>query len=101
MPLATGVRILNLYQVDYLVRIMKQATIVIASKKIYGGLNWIPDLRSPLTEPGVDVQAGDYILTVNGADVTADKNFYSYFENTAEKIVTLTVASSADGRINA
>jgi len=66
-------------------------------KKIYGGLNWTPELRSPLTEPGVNVQVGDYILKVNGADVTADKNFYSYFENTAEKIVTLTVASSAEG----
>ncbi|MDQ6815645.1 MAG: PDZ domain-containing protein [Bacteroidota bacterium] len=66
-------------------------------KKIYGGLNWTPDLRSPLTEPGVDVQVGDYILKVNGADVTADKNLYSYFENTADKIVTLTVASSSNG----
>jgi tricorn protease len=68
--------------------------------KIYGGLNWTPDLRSPLTEPGVNVQVGDYILKVNGQDVTADKNFYSYFENTAEKIQTLTVASSADGATN-
>jgi tricorn protease len=66
-------------------------------KKIYGGLNWTPELRSPLTEPGVNVQVGDYILAVNGDNVTADKNFYSYFENTADKIVTLTVASSADG----
>jgi tricorn protease len=66
-------------------------------KKIYGGLNWSPDLRSPLTEPGVNVQVGDYILAVNGDEVTADKNLYSYFENTAEKIITLTVASSADG----
>jgi tricorn protease len=66
-------------------------------KKIYGGLNWTPDLRSPLTEPGVNMQVGDYILAVNGAEVTADKNFYSYFENTAEKIVTLRVSSSADG----
>lgn len=66
-------------------------------KKIYGGLNWTPDLRSPLTEPGVNVQVGDYILKVNGADVTADKNFYSYFENTADKIITLTVSSSPDG----
>jgi tricorn protease len=66
-------------------------------KKIYGGLNWSPDLRSPLTEPGVNVQTGDYILEVNGNAVTADKNFYSYFENTADKITTLTVASSSDG----
>ena len=67
-------------------------------KKIYGGLNWTPDLRSPLTEPGVNVELGDYILKVNGADVTADKNFYSFFENTAEKIVTITVASDAEGK---
>ncbi len=66
-------------------------------KKIYGGLNWSPELRSPLTEPGVNIQVGDYILEVNGIDVTTDKNFYSYFENTAEKITTLTVASSAAG----
>ena len=65
--------------------------------KIYGGLNWTPDLRSPLTEPGADVQVGDYILKVNGADVTADNNFYSYFENTADKIVTIAVASTPDG----
>ena len=69
-------------------------------KKIYGGLNWTPDLRSPLTEPGVDVAVGDYIIKVNGIEVSTDKNFYSYFENTAEKIVTLTVSSSADA-INA
>ena len=66
-------------------------------KKIYGGLNWNPTLRSPLTEPGVNVQKGDYILEVNGKEITADQNFYSYFENTAEKIITLTVASSAGG----
>jgi tricorn protease len=66
-------------------------------RKIYGGLNWTPDLRSPLTEPGVDVKTGDYILSVNGADVTADKNFYSFFENTSGKTVELKVSASADG----
>jgi tricorn protease len=65
--------------------------------KIYGGLNWTPELRSPLTEPGVNVQTGDYILAINGTDITGNKNFYSYFENTAGKIVNLTIASSADG----
>ncbi|HSB94003.1 MAG TPA: PDZ domain-containing protein, partial [Flavitalea sp.] len=67
-------------------------------KKIYGGLNWSPDLRSPLTEPGVTVNVGDYIIEVNGIDVTADKNFYSYFENTADKITTLTVSATPDGK---
>jgi tricorn protease len=66
-------------------------------KKIYGGLNWTPDLRSPLTEPGVDVKVGDYIISVNGRDVTAANNLFSFFENTAGKVTTLKVAASADG----
>ncbi|GGB18169.1 S41 family peptidase [Puia dinghuensis] len=66
-------------------------------KKIYGGLNWNPSLRSPLTEPGVNAQVGDYILTVNGQDVKAEDNFYRFFENTAGKIVELTIGPNADG----
>lgn len=65
-------------------------------KKIYGGLNWNPSLRSPLTEPGVNVKEGDYILAVNGKSVTAADNFYSFFENTAGKIVELTIGPNAD-----
>lgn len=65
--------------------------------KIYGGLNWTPDLRSPLTEPGVNVYVGDYLLSVNGKNVTANDNLYSFFENTSGKIVTLEVSTKADG----
>lgn len=63
-------------------------------KKIYGGLNWTPELRSPLTEPGVHVKVGDYIIEVNGKAITADDNFFSFFENTADKITTLTISST-------
>ena len=63
-------------------------------EKIYGGLNWNPDMRSPLTEPGVDVKEGDYILAVNGKEVTAKDNLFKFFENTANKLVTITVSSS-------
>ncbi len=65
-------------------------------KKIYGGLNWNPNLRSPLTEPGVNAKVGDYILAVNGQDVVASENLYRFFENTAGKIVELTIGSNAD-----
>ncbi len=61
--------------------------------KIYGGLNWNPDLRSPLTEPGLNIETGNFILAVNGKDLTADKNIFSYFENTNGKIVELTINS--------
>ncbi|UCG27497.1 MAG: PD40 domain-containing protein [Bacteroidales bacterium] len=60
-------------------------------KKIYGGLNWNPDLRSPLTEPGVNVSTGEYLLAVNGNELSGSINIYSLFENTSGKIVELTI----------
>jgi tricorn protease len=60
-------------------------------RKIYGGLNWNPNLRSPLTEPGVNAKVGDYILAVNGKDVPASENIYKFFEATGGKIVDLTI----------
>ena len=70
-------------------------------KKVYGGLNWNPELRSPLTEPGVNVQEGDYLLAVNGKKLTSAMNLYSLFENTSGKIVEITVGpnpNAADSR---
>jgi tricorn protease len=65
--------------------------------KVYGGLNWNPELRAPLTEPGVNVRAGEYLLAVGARDVRPPANLYSFFENTAGKIVELTVGPNADG----
>ena len=66
-------------------------------RKIYGGLNWNPNLKSPLTEPGVNAKVGDYLLAVNGSNVTADANLYQYFENTAGKLTELTIGPNANG----
>ncbi len=66
-------------------------------KKVYGGLNWNPQLRSPLTEPGVDVKAGEFLLAVNGRDLRAPANVYSLFENTANRFVEITVGPDAGG----
>lgn len=65
--------------------------------KIFGGLNWTPELRSPLTEPGVNIKVGEYLLEVNGNQVTADQNLHSFFENRADKIVVLSVGPNANG----
>lgn len=67
-------------------------------KKIYGGLNWNPGLRSPLTEPGVNVKVGDYLIAVNGKPLTADQNLYSLFENTANRIIELTISDNPSGK---
>ena len=63
-------------------------------KKIYGGLNWNPNLRAPLTEPGVNVEEGEYLFAVNGRELTGTDNVYSFFENTSGKIVELTVGKT-------
>jgi tricorn protease len=65
-------------------------------KKVYGGLNWNPELRAPLTEPGVNVKAGEYLLSVNGRELHAPTNVYNLFENTSGKIVEITVGPSPD-----
>jgi tricorn protease len=67
-------------------------------KKVYGGLNWTPDLRAPLTAPGVDVKAGEYLLAVRGVDLKPPTNLYSLFENTADKSIEITVGPNPDGK---
>ncbi len=62
-------------------------------KKIYPGQNWDSSVRSPLTEPGVKVNEGDYLLAVNGKELRAPENPYELFVNTADQDVTLTVNS--------
>ncbi len=61
--------------------------------KIYPGENWNPNLRSPLTEPGVIVHQGDYLLAVNGRALKAPENPYGLFVNTVNQAVTITVNS--------
>ena len=65
--------------------------------RIYNGENWNPDLRAPLTQPGVNVKAGEYLLAVNGRDVRPPSDVYSFFEETAGKQVVLKVGSKPDG----
>jgi tricorn protease len=60
-------------------------------KKVYGGLNWNPELRSPLTEPGVNVKEGEYLLAVNGQELFSSANIFSMFENNSGKTVEITV----------
>ncbi|MEE9500976.1 MAG: PDZ domain-containing protein, partial [Candidatus Aminicenantaceae bacterium] len=67
-------------------------------KKVYGGLNWNPELRSPLTEPKVDVKAGEYLLAVQGKKLRPPTNLHSLFENTSGKIIEITVGPNPDGK---
>jgi tricorn protease len=67
-------------------------------KKVYGGLNWTPSLRAPLTGPGVEVKAGEYLLAVRGVELKAPTELYSLFEGTAGKSIEITVGPTPDGK---
>ncbi len=66
-------------------------------KKVFDGENWNPQLRAPLTQPGVNVQAGEYLLAVNGKNLTSAENIYAFFQSTSGKQIVLRVGPNPDG----
>jgi len=66
--------------------------------KVYFGENWNPGLRAPLTEPGVNVKEGEYLLAVDGREVKGSDEIYSFFMERAGKAVQLKVGSDPSGK---
>ena len=65
--------------------------------KVYNGENWNPNLRAPLTQPGVNVKAGEYLLAVGGRELRSTDSVYSFFESKAGKQVLIKVGPNPDG----
>jgi tricorn protease len=59
--------------------------------RIFAGQNEEEIYRSPLTEIGVDVKAGDYVLSINGQELTGKDEPYRLLRNAAENPVALMV----------
>lgn len=66
--------------------------------RVFNGENWNPQLRAPLTAPGVNVKAGEYLLAVGGREVRATDNVYKFFESTAGKQIVIRVGANPDGK---
>ena len=66
--------------------------------KIYEGENWNSSRRSPLTMQGIDVKEGDYLISVEGQQVTTAENPYKFLENRVDVATRITVSSQPDGR---
>jgi tricorn protease len=64
--------------------------------KILRGQNEEPRYRSPLTEIGVDVKVGEYLLAIDGEDLTVDANPYRLLRNKADQVVELLVGKTPD-----
>jgi tricorn protease len=65
--------------------------------RVYNGENWNPNLQAPLTQPGVNVVPGEYLLAVRGRELRASDNIFSFFQETAGKQIVLKVGPNADG----
>lgn len=48
-------------------------------------------LRAPLDQPGMNVKDGEYLLAVDGHEITADRSIYSYFEGKVGQAAKLTI----------
>jgi tricorn protease len=64
--------------------------------RIYRARDWNSSVEAPLGVPGVNVEEGDVLLTVNGADVRAPENVYEAFVGTVGKRTRITVSSASD-----
>lgn len=62
-------------------------------KHIVEAAPWDAEARSPLKQPGVDVNEGDYLLAVNGLPLDTELEPYAAFQGLADKPVFLTVNS--------
>ena len=66
-------------------------------KKIYTGESWNPQLRAPLSGPGINVKQGEYLLEVNGRALSGSEDVSARLEETAGKSVTLRVGPDPTG----
>ncbi len=65
---------------------------------IYPGDNTREDYRSPLTQPGLNVKAGDYVLAVNGVELRAPTDPDALMQLAdADTTVDLTIADTPAG----
>jgi tricorn protease len=63
--------------------------------KILTGENWNPKLKAPLTEPGIDVKEGEFLLAVNGEELRGDDDVNRLFMGRAGKQTVITVGPKA------
>jgi tricorn protease len=67
-------------------------------KKIFKGESWQEDRKSPLTEPGITVSEGEFLIAVEDKLVRYPDNPYEFFENTVNKQVRIKVNIRPDKR---
>ncbi len=54
-------------------------------------------LRAPLDQPGMNVKEGEYLLAVDGQEVTATKSVHAYFENKTGRPTKIAIGAKPNG----
>jgi tricorn protease len=60
-------------------------------KRIYSTETWNPNLSAPLTAPGLRVAVGQYILAIDGVQLTANDDPYRLLDGTVNRQTVLTI----------
>jgi len=63
-------------------------------KEIVKPATWDTEVRSPFDKPGVEIEEGDYILSVNNVEITPEKDPYAAFEGLSGKTVSLEISKT-------
>jgi len=66
--------------------------------RVYSGESWNPFVDAPLATPGNQARDGEYILAVNGRNLTSADNIFEYLQGTSDTQVMLRVGPTADGQ---
>ncbi len=66
--------------------------------RIYTGERWNPGLFAPLAQPGINAKVGEYVLSVDGRDLSSSTDIYEAFEGKAGKQVKVKLGPTPDGK---
>ena len=66
--------------------------------RVYTGESWNPFIGAPLATPGNEAREGEFILAVDGRDLSAEDNIFEFLQGTVGKQTVLTVGPRVDGR---
>jgi tricorn protease len=66
--------------------------------RIYTGERWNPELYAPLAQPGINAKTGEYLLEIDGKDLTEATDVYEALEAKAGKQVKVKLGPTPDGK---
>lgn len=64
-------------------------------KRIYTTESWNPGLSGPLDAPGLNISEGNYIVGINGKEISANDNIYEHLDGTSGKQTIIHINNKA------